>query len=72
MTNAQAYDTLEMMTDNFIDYLRTYDGLRAMFMSRIVMGMSERDAIKIVFSAWLSSETAQETETETENPELEN
>lgn len=27
MTNAQAYYTLEMKTDHFIDYLRTDDGL---------------------------------------------
>ena len=43
-----------------------------MFMARLVLRMSERDAIKYVFSAWLSSETAPETETETENPEWEN
>ena len=74
MTNKQVYETLEMKSDRFIDYLRTYDGLRAMFMTRIVMGMSERDAIKLVFAAWLSSETTpeNETETETENTEWEN
>lgn len=61
-----------MKTDHFIDYLRTDDGLRDMFMARLVLRMSERYAIKHVFSAWLSSETAPETETETKNPEWEN
>ena len=72
MTNAQAYETPAMKIANFTDYLETTDGLKAMFMSRIVLRMSEIAATNLVFAAWLSSETTPETETETENPEWEN